>query len=685
MPSEAFEALLAQIWHHVWGLGALGLVVVGPLPLGLVFALAHLGPRPTPRAQRAVLVATAWLSLQTFLALGLGLVHRLTPGHVLAAEALLLALGLLAVTRQRAALAVVWSSLRWPGSAEGMILVCLVTVAAWLLHQTVTIPISEYDSLAYHLPAVASWYRSGTLDMLGQGSVDYYPYDFELVSLLFVLPFRGHFVVGLAQLLAWTLYGLAIHAMATRLGARPLHGLLAALLALTQPVVLHLVVDTLQVDLAFAAAVLIAVYVGMGYAARELHWSLLVLAGAWVVGAKASGFGYLGVIVLMIVIVRMRRIAFGPATTEDESRTPPTGVVVLSVVVAVVNAGFWYARNVMTAGNPLGLVGVKVFGIPILTGPMDASELGRSSLAAVFRVFELGDWVILLKALALNLGLPFALLAVGVLMLAAGREGRPVWRDPGAVVALALGGACAALYASTPFSGDDVGTYGWRVTPWIGQALRYALPAAGMLAVAAALGMARLTRFDNGLAVVAMTAAVLALPRHRLAALLLFAVLSLAILRRYGLSRWSRRLVSCAAIPLLIATSFPLRNAKDAVYAQMFPVAAYVDHYIAPGEKIGLLVTNRAFTFFGTRLTADVVFVPTGDGDVSRWVQMLQARQVRFIGVGPILEDWWLSSDEIRWLDGGDRRFERVHGTDYRRGSVLYRLREASAADGGPR
>jgi hypothetical protein len=143
--------------------------------------------------------------------------------------------------------------------------------------------------------------------------------------------------------------------------------------------------------------------------------------------------------------------------------------------------------------------------------------------------------------------------------------------------------------------------------------------------------------------------------------------------------------VSCAAIPLLISASFLLRNAKDAVYTQMFPVAAYVDHHIAPGEKIGLLVTNRAFTFFGTRLTADVVFVPTGDGDVSRWVQMLQARHVRFIGVGPILEDWWLSSDEIRWLDGGDRRFERVHGTDYRRGSVLYRVREASAADGGPR
>jgi hypothetical protein len=681
----AFGIMLAQLWQHLQGLGALGLVIVAPLPLGLVFALTHLGRRPAPVAEWAVLVGMSWLSLQTFLALGLGLVHRLTPGHVLGAEALLLAVGVLAVARCRDALAVVWSARRWPGGAEGMILVCLAAVAAWLLYETATTPISEYDSLAYHFPAVASWYRTGTLDMLGQGSVDYYPYDFELVSLLFVLPFRGHFVVGLAQLLVWALYGLAIHAVATRLGARPLHALLAALLALTQPIVLHLAVDTLQVDLAFAAAVMIAVYVGLGYAARHLHWSLLVLASAWVVGAKASGFGYLGLLMLTILVVRTSRSSPAPATTVAELRTPPTSVIVLSVVVALTNAGFWYARNVLTAGNPLGLVGVKLFGITIFPGPMDAAELGRSSLAAVFRVFELGDWVILLKALALNLGLSLALLAAATAMLVAGRNERPFWRDTAIVMVLALIGACAALYASTPFSGDDVGTYGWRVTPWIGQGLRYALPAAGMLAVGAALGMARLARFDTVLTVIVMTAVVLSLPRHRIAALLLFAALCLGILRRHRLPRWTWRLVSYVALPLLIAASLQLRNAKDAVYARMFPVAAYVDREVALGEKIGLLVTNRASTFFGTRLTADVVFVPTGDGDASRWVHMLRARGVRLVGIGPILEDWWLSSDEIRWLDGDDRSFQRVYGTDYRRGSVLYRLREASATERGLR
>jgi hypothetical protein len=678
--------VLAQLPQHLLALVALGLIVVAPVPLGLAFAATHLGRRPAPRAEWAIVVVLSWVSLQTFLALSLGLLRRLTTGDVLAAEILLLAVGAVTLARRRDALATLPIT-RWrPGGAETGMLVALVAVGIWLLHRVLTTPVREYDSLAYHLPAVASWYRTGTLDMLGQGSVDYYPYDFELLAVLFVLPFRGHFAVGLAQLLAWSLFGLAIYATATRLGARSLHALLAASLALMHPIVLRLAADTLQVDLAFAAAFMVTFYVALGYASRELHWTLLALSGAWLVGTKTSGLGYLGLIVFATLIARRLGMSPTPASAAPGRRAPPAFVVGLSLLVSLTTAGFWYARNLLTVGNPLGLVGVSLFGVPIFPGPMAASELSRSSLAAVFRIGDPRDWAILLKQLAVNFGLPFALLAVAAGTLAVTPPGgAPFWRRRVGLAVVALFVACAALYAGTPFSGDDVGTYGWRVSPWIGQGLRYALPAIGVLAVAAALGLARFSRLDTALVVVATTAGLLSLPSDRVRGLLVLAAAWSWMLVRGRLPRRGRQVARWGAVAALVVLSGHWRDAKDEAYARMFPVVTYVDRHVANGEKIGLLVTNRASTFFGTRLTADVVFVPIGESDASRWVRQLRDREVRFVGVGPILEDWWLSSNEIRWLDGDHSAFERVYGTDYRAGSVLYRLRRPSAAAGASR
>ena len=65
-------------------------------------------------------------------------------------------------------------------------------------------------------------------------------------------------------------------------------------------------------------------------------------------------------------------------------------------------------------------------------------------------------------------------------------------RRVAAVALLCL--ACTALYAATPFSGDN-GSHGWQITTWIGQGLRYGLPALGLFATVAALGFERLSLF----------------------------------------------------------------------------------------------------------------------------------------------------------------------------------------------
>lgn len=678
-PAELWS-LAFQFLQHLQALITLAVIIIAPVPLSLAFSFAHSGSRPVPLSHSAVVVAVSWLSLQTSLSLVLGVLGRLTLGHVVLAELLLIGLGVLAVFRCGNHLLTIGTGRRRPSTAEAAIIACLATIAIWLLHDTAATPPTEYDSLAYHLPAIANWYRTAGLDMLGQGTVDYYPYNFELVALLFVLPFHGHFAVGLAQILAWSLFGLAIYATATILGAQPLHALVAALLVLIHPLVLRLASSTVQVDLAFAAAFVISIYAALAYVFRASHWSFVVLSSAWLAGVKTSGLVYLLLIVMTILIARRPFAGEVPARVVGELRRPARAVVILSVLMSLMNAGFWYGRNLMTSGNPLGLLKVTLFGFPILHGPVMASELSRSSLAAVFRIGDPGDWVILLKQLAVHFGTPSAVLVIATVMLVAvPSRTTPFWRDQAAVLILVLLILCTAAYIFTPFSGDDVGTYGWRITPWIGQALRYALPAVGVMGVAAALGMARVERFRAALAVIATSAGLLSLPHNRLPGLLSFVAVWWCISRRRPFARWSRHVLIYASVLVVIVSSLLLRNVKDAAYTRMFPAAAYIDRYVPDGEKIGLLVTNRASVFFGSRYTVDVTFVPHGDADQSRWVRALRALDVRFIGVGPIVEDWWLSSNEIRWL-GDQECFEKVSGTDYRRGSVLYRVRDSTTS-----
>ena len=668
-----------EVVQHVAALSALALITVAPIPLCLVFCVAHAGGRRVSSIHFAVIAGIAWLSIQTFVALVVGVFGCLNLWYVLLVETVLAGVGVILVVAQAIDLRQLRPTRR-PSIAEALILACLTSVAASLLHHTATTPLSEYDTLAYHLPAVANWYRIGRLDMLGLGSVDFYPYNFELIALLFVLPFKGHFAIGLAQLLAWSLFGLAIYATATLLGARPLHALVSTLLVSVQPLILRLV-STLQVDLAFGASFAMTLYVALASVFGGSHWSLVVLSGAWLAGAKASGLVYLCLVAATMVIARATFPHHVARSTIVQASRPSSGVVLLSVLVSLINAGFWYGRNVLTSGNPLGLVGVSVLGFPLLDGPITASELSRSSLAAVFQIGDPGDWMTVGKQLAVQFWTPFALLLVGlVLLVTVPRPTSGVWPDPVAVLVLGLLIACAAAYAFTPFSGDN-GAHGWRVTPWMGQALRFALPAVSVMGVAAALGMTRFGRLDILMAVLAAAVGLLSIPYHRLHGLLVCLVVWWLILRRRPpLPAWARTAAVFGCVIAIIVWSLLLRAAKDKAYARMFPVVTYIDRHVGEGEKIGLLVTSRASVFFGTRFTADVVFVPHGEPDSARWARLLRRVDVRFIGVGPIPEDWWLSSKEIGWLNGDHEHFEQVYGTDYRQSSVLYQLRDSTPA-----
>src|SRR5262249_26279000 len=132
----------------------------------------------------------------------------------------------------------------------------------------VTQPLIEHDSIGYHLPAVARWLQAGglaPLDIPRQSAqypvrrqIAYYPYSWELLASLFVLPFGEDLFVATPNLIAWTILGLAIVCIGRRLGASPLHALAGAFCVLALPVT-RMTLQTMRVDIPLAAFFLASV------------------------------------------------------------------------------------------------------------------------------------------------------------------------------------------------------------------------------------------------------------------------------------------------------------------------------------------------------------------------------------------------------------------------------------------
>ena len=88
-------------------------------------------------------------------------------------------------------------------TSEYVVLLIAALLGTTLLLRTVATPILETDSLVYHLPAVAQWYQAGTLSPVPRpDQIAYYPYDWELLSLLFVLPFGDDTAAAVPQVRA---------------------------------------------------------------------------------------------------------------------------------------------------------------------------------------------------------------------------------------------------------------------------------------------------------------------------------------------------------------------------------------------------------------------------------------------------------------------------------------------------
>jgi hypothetical protein len=214
------------IIDYILGMLGTGLVFAGPLPW-CVLLVSILGDKHKNAgiAHHLLISLSVWCIFQVAVGLLLGILHLLTLPALVLVEAVSLVTGvitLLYLERKNPwlypgnlpKLPTGWSNL------EKLILGIIAITGLVLLWGIMTCPITDYDSLAYHLPTMAQWYQTGTFPLLEQfHQISRYPYNWEVLCTLFLYPLGGNdLLVALPNLIAWADVG------SVRISFKPGHG-----------------------------------------------------------------------------------------------------------------------------------------------------------------------------------------------------------------------------------------------------------------------------------------------------------------------------------------------------------------------------------------------------------------------------------------------------------------------------
>ncbi|NJN81642.1 MAG: hypothetical protein HC802_04695 [Caldilineaceae bacterium] len=683
----------------VWSWLFLSVVVAGPIPSSILLTTT-LTRRVRPGFTEILLTLVIfWVAIQTAVALALGGAGRLTAITLFAVELLLLAIGgVLLLWRRRP---MVFPPPALPSRTQFVTLATLAFLGLLLTGNILIQPITDYDSLFYHLPFVAHVHGSGDLSMVGQfNGVRGYPYSWELLSTLFVFPFSSDLLIAAPNLIAWFLFGLGVYTAARLCGAGRQHSLSAILLLLSLPIVVDQV-NSARVDLALAAFFLAGLFYAVrfgqtGAAGHALPWLICI---GLVCGVKTSGLVYGGMLVALGLAVRAGTVyRSGPArpVPGERGKSEAFWPWLAGIGGLLLLGGFWYGRNLVTNGNPLGDVEVRLGELMLFAGSVPADELRKTTLAVMFDLANWDHWSGLAGQTVGRLSLPLVMLLGMVLALpwraitdARRRTDRSQQQD--GWIGLAWMGFLLLLltlvYWVTPFSGDD-GTNEWLLSAsWLGQGFRFALPMLGCFAVLAALA-ASLASLDEEWSARAVIAASLITFAARswlyLAAIILYLLVLAAVWlirrpaqgRTSGMEKWAIGwpvgVVFCSQVVVILNA---LQSLHDVRRLDMYgALPRVVEQQTLPGDTIGYSLSHQSYLLYGPRLDRRVAYLPADIDDPVALREHLERHDISLVAIGPLYPTT-RDLPIVALLTDPDGDFELVFADDDAR-PALYRLRE---------
>jgi len=515
--------LIAQ---HLWELILFLIIVVCPIPLSLSLAFENQNENKNYSFPHFLLVLlTGWSISQVCIGLILGSAEQLNISAVIIVEILICAIGLIVIYAKNHT---AFTFSQWPipqikqplGQSEYLI-IGAAAFAGFVLWETLaTKPTTNYDSLWFHLPAIARWYQTHSftlLDAAGNWIFDHeqariYPYNWHVLSALFLLPFGEDFLTAFPLLIAWVLEGIAVYLLSVKFGATRIHGMAAASLVLTVPMVINQV-NTIHPDLPLAAIFTVGLYLGLSYhsSRSQSELSLFLAVVGMLAGIKITGIVYAASLLGGLAILEIKRFALNkdspPANFRIRHFIKP--VLLCGIACCLFLGGFWYARNLLHInypGSDASDIKVPLQPVP-LTSPVPAPtpsvqqptpillapqaspsfNAWQSTLAAQFNPSNISHWQTLGLQIIIRLQLPFMAIALQVLAAPLALiEGKTRIINQNNIILIVLLASTGILYLITPYTSGTGGESIGQLSPLLGFNLRYGFPFLSLLGIAAA-------------------------------------------------------------------------------------------------------------------------------------------------------------------------------------------------------
>lgn len=521
---------LMLIAQHAWEVALFFTILAGPLPFVLsIYGMSLSGIEPENKfkqqsfAHCALILITSWSITEICIGLSLGALQQLHLNAVIGVEIFLFTAGLFWLVfcdrtgseRLKSGFQFTWKFAR----LELLIISSMSFVGFILLQNLATQPITNYDSLWFHLPAIARWYQTGSftlLDPLGNWIFEHpdatsYPYNWHVLSVLFVMPFREDFLVALPMLIAWILLGLAVYRVSTHWGATRFYSMAAASLVLTLPMLLNQV-NTIHIDLPLATFFTVSLYFAFSYhrTRSPIELALLLASLGLLIGIKTPGLIYAGLPSGILLVLEARRFwSRKSGSPRFQVRLNPW--VLIGVGLLLFLGGFWYVKN----SRELQIGWIELLGSQYASASLDAIpklpdlqtlyrklfDLQKSTLTHQFNPFELTHWKTVGIQAIVRLQLPFFVLLLQSALLPyalidqkhvnqkhldqkhVSQKHKKIRLICWAILLLVTG----FLYWNTPYSSGTGGRVPGELSPILGFNMRYGFPAVALLGVMAAL------------------------------------------------------------------------------------------------------------------------------------------------------------------------------------------------------
>ncbi|MBN1550622.1 hypothetical protein JW979_04095 [bacterium] len=665
-------------------------ILVGPIPLiqGLL-SRVNVTPGKSSTILKIYMFCCLWFCFQTTLIMFVSLLGFLNLIVIIALESTMLAAGLIWIksrnlyqkNRQK-------SDRPKLGSLEILLIALITTVILLRTYENFVIPISEYDSLAYHLPEMAHWYQTQSLDMFFTQTLQTtYAYNWELFSTIFILPFGNDFAVLLGQSMVWIFWGMGVYLLGRHAGAERIYAIGTSIVLMTMSLTLFNI-KTMRIDIAFAAFFTAAVTFLLYYQKFKNAWFLFLasLSASMMLGIKMSSIPYLCILILLFAFIKIST-RFSRQTTNAVLSSEGVGnfrriiLGIAGLCLFVLLGCVWYIQNTMRFGNPLGFVGMKIFGILLFPGSEITESLYKSSLAAVFEWKNSDHWELLGQQLRQQLGLNGGLLVfslIGIVLFyfysARNKERRVL------TILVLISAGCLFFYWNTPFSA--VNKLGNPLKPWFGQAMRYGMPFLGVLAAISAVGWTILGFRKEIFALIVCISVLSTLSsyNHYLIIVGIFACTGLTksgyaakTVHFFGEHKF---IVVSSVIILLLCVTFSARNYREMLQVQRCAgIYQFIDKNTEGGEKIGFIMSYMPYLLFGKNLDRIPVNLSEEASTMGDLDQIININRIRYIAVGPFPENWQ-DKPGASWIDSHIKFWKPVHNKNPYVNLVIYKVHQ---------